>query len=792
MKKIALPLLTVTFSCLLALSPIDNFIAVLAQKMDAYYQSHPQEQVHLIFNQEKYAPSDTAFFQTYLVNEDFSAPKGKRILTLGIFGTDGKMTQKINFNVFEGRTNNQIVIPSSTQPGTYLFAVYYTEAEDPSSSFLYSKEISIVGKNKLSLKNSMAEASVSFALEGGNFIYDLENKLLITSNKIGTGKIKNSKNQEVAQFTIGKEGIASVLITPLRGESYSIEMDGVSTSQPLPPAKEDGCTLRVTQAGVNQSRSILISIPQKSALKKKNLYLVVTNRKKIAYSAPVAFSESGQFQVKVPGESLKNGLCQATVFDDEGEVLAERVFLTNQTQVVASVEATANIIAPREKVDIEFTLRDNVGNPLPGDFSISVFQKELFPTLSSLTFGEEVLLKNSFYQIKKELPTSLNEAGNPELLDHLLAMKIGGTIPWSDILNPATKLSPRFTNNLKIRGKAIFKNSGKPVPDSTLLMGYLQNTMVGYEAHTTKNGSFEMPFLYDFWGNDELFYLMEYKGKEMSEEYQIIPEAIEFKVPFPAITTPLDSTDAYGDYTIKKKIVEESYTFFSSAKEKTTVFKNLNERFEDEAMGTDFTVNVQDYIAFPTMEDLIREVVPYLQHRKKGSTATVKLLIKQKESFLLPKGEPLFLIDGVLTKNKNFFMSLKPVDVMTIKLINNPNKLSPFGVLGKNGIVLVETKKSVAASATQNSTVIHVQGLSKPLDARHTTHSSGGSPRIPDLRALLYWNPLQSLDSYGKSRCSFYTSDNVGSFGIVVRGITKQGEPFEARGSFEVSFSKKE
>lgn len=790
MKKISLSLLALF--CLLAMSPIDNFIAVLSQKMEVYYQSHPQEQVHLIFSQEKYAPSDTVFFQTYLVNEDFSASKGKRILTLGVFGSDGKMTQKINFNVFDGRTNNQIVIPTSTQPGIYLYAVYYTEAEDPSSSFLYSKEISIVGKNKLSVKNSMEGVNVSFAFEGGSFVAELENKLIIKSNKIGIGRIKNSKNQEVAQFAISKEGIASALITPIRGESYSIEMEGVSASQPLPLAKEDGCTLSVAQAGVNQSRSILVSIPQKSALKKKNLYLVVTNRKKIAYSAPVAFSETGQFQVTVPGESLKNGLCQATVFDDEGDVLAERIFLANQIQVVASIETSAKIVAPREKVDVEFILRDKVGNPLQGDFSISVFQKDLFPISNSLTFSEEVLLKNASYQLKKELPASWNEAGNPELLDHLLAMKIGGTIPWSDILKPTIKSSPRFTNNLKIRGKAIFKSTGKPVPDSTLLMGYLQNTMVGYEAYTTKNGSFEMPFLYDFWGNDELFYLMEYKGKEMSEEYQIIPEAVGFKVPSAIIAPQLDSTDAYGDYAIKKKIVEESFNFFSSAKEKTVVFKNLNERFEDEAMGTDFTVNVQDYVAFPKMEDLIREVVPYLQHRKKGGTTAVKLLIKQKESFVLPKGEPLFLIDGVLTKNKDFFMSLKPVDVLTIKLINNPNKLSPFGVLGKNGIVLVETKKSVAISATQNSTVINVQGLSKPVNAKLTTHSLSDSPRIPDLRAVLYWNPMQSVDSYGKSQCSFYASDNVGSFGIVVKGITKQGEPFEAKGSFEVRFSEKE
>jgi hypothetical protein len=790
MKKLILSLFALI--CFLALSPIDNFIAVLSQKMDAYYQNHPQEQAQLIFNQEKYAPSDTAFFQTYLLNEDFTAHKGKRILTLEVFGADGKVDQKINFSVFDGQANNQIIISPDTQPGIYLFAVYNNEIKNP-SSILYSKEISIVGKNKLAIKMEKTNPSLVFAFEGGTFVNGLENNVIIKSDRVGTGKIKNNKNQEIAQFVIGKEGVASTLVTPQIGESYYAEIEGTSVNQSLSMAKDDGCVLRIAQSTSNESRNILVSVPLKSALRKKELYLVVTNRKKIVYSAPVAFDSNAQFQVIVPREYLKNGLSQATVFDTNGEALAERIFFTNQSQAVATIQPITKAVHPREKVDVEFTLRDKVGNPLQGDFSVSVYQKDFFTKINSLTFEEEIFLKNLFHQIRKELPTSsLAGVDHSNLLDDILAMKTTGLTPWSDVLNSNSKSIQRYTNNLKMRGKAVFKNSGKPVPDSTLIMGYLQGAMVGYEAHTSKGGSFEMPFLYDFWDNDELFYMMEYRGKEMSEEYQIVPEIIEFKteIGIPSIQT--DSIDAYGDYAVKKKIMEQSYNFFSSSKEKTEAAQNLNVRFEDEAMGTDFTVNVQDYVAFPTMEDLIREVIPYLQHRKKGNETIVKLLLSQKTNSIVPKGEPLFLIDGVLTKNKNFFLSLKPVDVLTIKLINNLNKLSHFGVLGKYGIVLVETKKSVAASVLQNSTVLKTQGLSKSLNAQLTNYSKSNSSRVPDLRSVLYWNPLQQVDNYGKSQFSFYTSDNIGSFDILVKGITKQGEPFDARGSFEVVFDKQQ
>ncbi|MFM9840600.1 MAG: hypothetical protein ACKVOQ_20195 [Cyclobacteriaceae bacterium] len=789
MKKIILPLLLLV--CLSAMMPIDNFIAVLSQKMEAYYQSHPQEQVQLIFNQEKYAPSDTAFFQTYLLNEDFIAAKGKRILTLGIFDADGKMAQKINFSVFDGLASNQIIISPETLPGVYLFAIYNPEIKDLTSSLLYSKEISVVGKNKLSVKRSKASPNLTIAFEGGNFVNGVENRIIIKSDWAGPGKIKNNKSEEVAQFVIGKDGVANTLITPQTGESYYVEINGASINQPLTIAKEDGCTLRVTQSGSDQSKNILISVPLKSALRKKELYLVVTNRKRIVYSAPVAFDNNAKFQATMPRKYLKNGLSQATVFDNDGAVLTKRIFFTNQPNAVAALEFITKTVHPRDKVDVEFSLRDKVGNPLQGDFTISVYQKDFFTDTDSLSFKKDVLLKNPMFpQTKKEFSTlNSNDLSDTNLLDDLLAMKSDGLIPWSDILNPNQKPGQRLTNNLKIKGRAIFKNSGRPVPDSTLLMGYLQNAMVGYEARTGKDGLFEMPFLYDFWDKDELFYMMEYKGKEMGEEYQIIPEAVEFKTEASIASTLSDYLDAYGDYVQKKKIVEQSYNFFSSTKEKTIAPLNLNKEFEEEAMGTDFTVNVQDYIAFPTMEDLIREVIPYLQHRKRGNETVVKLLLNQKNNSIVPKGEPLFLIDGVLTKNKEFFLSLKPVDVLTIKLINNLNKLSHLGVLGKNGVVLVETKKSVAASVLENSTALKVQGLSKPLNSQPVI-VKGDFQRIPDLRSILYWNPLQRVDNYGKTKLTFYASDNIGSFGVLIKGITKQGEPFEAQSSFEVAFNK--
>lgn len=203
--------------------------------------------------------------------------------------------------------------------------------------------------------------------------------------------------------------------------------------------------------------------------------------------------------------------------------------------------------------------------------------------------------------------------------------------------------------------------------------------------------------------------------------------------------------------------------------------------------GADVKINVQDFVVFNTMEDLVREVIPYLAIRKSKAQTKMWLLLTYKDHNVKPKGEPLLIIDGVLTKNKDYFLNLKPIDILTIKLINSPDKLLQWGGLAKNGIVIVNTKKPGLASKIP-SRRIKVHGLSKSIEFRTKTYSDEKSrtQRIPDFRSTLYWNPSIKVDRDGKAKFNFYTSDLQGEYIVQVRGVTDKGVPFEAENTFVV------
>jgi hypothetical protein len=312
--------------------------------------------------------------------------------------------------------------------------------------------------------------------------------------------------------------------------------------------------------------------------------------------------------------------------------------------------------------------------------------------------------------------------------------------------------------------------------------------MMGYEAYTDQNGWFDLAFLFDFWNDDEIFYMMENKrGNEIDGRITWDQDTVRLATSFAGEAS---SKSAYGEYQFQKKLMDQSYNFYSAGlnRDDGSFGRDPNTNFEDEIAGVDISVKVQDYVVFPTMEELIREIVPSLQHRKSGGKSTVRVVLSQNGR--VPLYDPLFLIDGIMTKNTNYFLQLKTSEVISVKVIKDVNKLNRFGSIGKNGIVLVHTKKGSHPDLLKQNTQLPVKGLNKPSPYYLPTVSDHSQKRKPDFRSTLYWNPGVRTDATGNATVNFSTSDDVGTFLIRIQGITADGRPFEKTDSLTVSFAR--
>ena len=58
--------------------------------------------------------------------------------------------------------------------------------------------------------------------------------------------------------------------------------------------------------------------------------------------------------------------------------------------------------------------------------------------------------------------------------------------------------------------------------------------------------------------------------------------------------------------------------------------------------------------------------------------------------------------------------------------------------------------------------------------------------RVPDFRNLLHWSPQLVTDQQGKQTLNFYSSDQTGTYKVVVQGMTRSGMAGSKTQTFEV------
>ena len=150
--------------------------------------------------------------------------------------------------------------------------------------------------------------------------------------------------------------------------------------------------------------------------------------------------------------------------------------------------------------------------------------------------------------------------------------------------------------------------------------------------------------------------------------------------------------------------------------------------------------------------------------------------------------DPLYVIDGIATKSTDFFLALKPSDLLTIKIINSLNKLKPLGLLGKNGIVIVQTKMGNVREPVDDRSKL-IEGLSRPLNFKTSDYSQTSNTHVPDFRSTIYWNPSVRTNSSGLTVVDFFCSDDVGKLTIYIEGIATGGRPFSTEQNVKVSLS---
>ena len=192
--------------------------------------------------------------------------------------------------------------------------------------------------------------------------------------------------------------------------------------------------------------------------------------------------------------------------------------------------------------------------------------------------------------------------------------------------------------------------------------------------------------------------------------------------------------------------------------------------------------HLDDYTRFPSVREILVELIPTLSLRRSDGVWTMRLVVSDAiQNHHRTTDNILVMMDGVVLSD---LTPLLEFDAMLIDDIDIYDQAFVCGKTPFRGLVNFITKKNyvTALHFPANVRVVDFQGVAYPVAYNGAVPTGGGQ----DLRQLLYWHPILKLDAGTDYRIEITTPGYAGRFKAVAEGFTEDGEPVYQVFTFEV------
>jgi hypothetical protein len=184
----------------------------------------------------------------------------------------------------------------------------------------------------------------------------------------------------------------------------------------------------------------------------------------------------------------------------------------------------------------------------------------------------------------------------------------------------------------------------------------------------------------------------------------------------------------------------------------------------------DFKYQLDDYVRFPNMEEVLGEIIPEARVVKAKGNRIIQVLNLPFKSFFEEEG--LVLVDGVPLRDTKKILEADPLLIRSIEVVTHRF------VVGNSefrGIINFRSYKGDMAglSLTPGDVTIPFRG-NQDIVRLNTPEKISRTDRMPDLRNLLVRDEVSPEQV--RSGFRFYTSDAEGEYRILVRGRKDNGE----------------
>lgn len=784
----------------------DNLLEKIVSKFNLYHNEFPQEKAYLHLDKPYYTAGETIWFKAYLVEANTLIPDTISIpLYVELIDNQrGKLIEKKILKLENGSASADFLLPDTLKAGNYQLRAYTNWMLNFDEGSLFTKDFKVYRPNQADEPSKLNGQEIDFQFfpEGGNLVEGIENRLAYKAvDALGngldvSGMILNDKGDTVINFESEHLGMGLMTFKPQAGEKYTAKIryrNIYEKEVSLPTVEKEGFVMGVES--VADRNNIRLFVGHNLNNMTGQIAVVGQSQGRVCYTAKTV-STKKILLIKIPKNKFPTGVTQFTVFNDKGQPLCERlIFLNTDSTVKISLLPNKVSYKTREKVTIDIEAKDAKGQPISGDFSVSVTDAG---QVLEKPFPENItsyLLLSSDLKGRIEQPAYYFSKENPEAARHLdiLMMTQGWRrYQWSDILkDELPKPKFLFERGLSISGEISRPNGKqfeKPI-NLTFMFDLKDSTKLFGMGMAEKDGTFAAYNL-DFVDSAKVI-IQAIAGNSNRNTKIFVNRAFSPKVQVVAIpfnTVSFDEKEL-ADYLRRTK---EALDFERTLRFNKAILlaeavvkgkKNLKERDNRVLYDTpnkSLTVD-RTMAGYNNILDLIRGRFASVQVSGSANDPTISIRGVNSISFLL---------DGMRT-DKSAILMLPVPDVERVDILIGA-EASIYGSGAGGGVISILTRRGNPNYDYSQDETLGIERFSLagyyPTKEFYTPKYDIDVPENlrPNFRSTIFWSPKIKTDANGKASITFFNTDSQSKVNVNLEGISSTGIPVVAKTTYSV------
>ena len=193
----------------------------------------------------------------------------------------------------------------------------------------------------------------------------------------------------------------------------------------------------------------------------------------------------------------------------------------------------------------------------------------------------------------------------------------------------------------------------------------------------------------------------------------------------------------------------------------------------------DFSFDTKEYVKFEKVVDFFSELLTPLRFKKEDSLYIATMYnpaARQSRNDQL-SGNPIFIIDGKVTKDAHFIANLELSNIETIDLFFKPlSNREQFNVLGMKGVAKMSTFiPQFELPAEDKEDVFLAAGFQPEGSFKRTLPRKETGDKIPNFTSTTEWKNQLATNARGETSFTFTPTADRGEFVIQVVAFSNNG-----------------